>query len=40
MEKTLHELEKLWLEYRNQGDQNAYVAVRECINIVLESKGE
>lgn len=40
MEKTLQDLEKLWLEYRNENDHNAYVAVRHCIKIVLENKGE
>jgi hypothetical protein len=37
MDKIIQELEKLFLEYRNSNDQNAYVAVRECIQIVKDN---
>jgi hypothetical protein len=40
MEKTIKELKDLFLEYRDSGDQNAYIAVEECIQIVLKNKGE
>jgi transcriptional accessory protein Tex/SPT6 len=40
MEKTIQELKDLFLEYKNSNDQNAYIAVEECIQIVLKNKGE
>ena len=40
MEKIIKELEDLFLEYKNSNDQNAYIAVRECIKIVLKNKIE
>jgi hypothetical protein len=40
MEKTIKELKDLFWEYRNTNDQNAYIAVEECIQIVLNNNGE
>jgi hypothetical protein len=40
MNKTIKELEDLFLEYRNTNDQNAYIAVRECIEIIKKNNGE
>jgi hypothetical protein len=40
MDKTLQELQKLFLEYKNSNDQNAYIAVKECIQIVAENNGK
>jgi hypothetical protein len=38
--KTVKDLEELFWEYRNTNDQNAYVAVKECIEIIKKNKGE
>jgi hypothetical protein len=40
MDKTIQELEKLFLEYKNSNDQNAYIAVRECISIIKKNEGK
>jgi hypothetical protein len=40
MDKTIQELQKLFLEYKNSNDQNAYIAVKECIQIVAENNGQ
>ena len=40
MEKTIQELEDLFWEYKNTNDQNAYIAVRECIEIIRKNEGE
>jgi hypothetical protein len=38
MEKIIQELRDLFWEYKNSNDQNAYIAVEECIQIVLKNK--
>jgi phenylpyruvate tautomerase PptA (4-oxalocrotonate tautomerase family) len=38
MEKIIQELTDLFWEYKNTNDQNAYIAVEECIQIVLKNK--
>lgn len=40
MNKTIQELKDLYWEYKNSNDQNAYVAVEECIQIVIRNKKE
>ena len=40
MDKTIEQLKDLFWEYKNSNDQNAYIAVEECIEIVLNNKKE
>jgi hypothetical protein len=40
MNKTIQELKDLFWEYKNANDQNACVAVEECIQIVIRNKKE
>ena len=38
MTNTIQELENLIIEYR--GDQNARIAIRECIEIIKKNEGK
>lgn len=40
MDKTIEQLKNLFWEYKNSNDQNASIAVEECIEIVLNNKKE
>jgi transcriptional accessory protein Tex/SPT6 len=40
MQNTLKELEDLFWEYKNSNDQNAYIAVKECIEIIKKNQEE
>ena len=37
---TIQQLKDLYWEYKNSNDQNAQIAVEECIEIVLNNKKE